>query len=105
MPVRWFARRQSSFTPVHSIRLKTNLSDTGSIVLAESHCRHPIHARGNVSHAESILLFRVCTHGCNSQNLLVLHNSLLQLPVQYPQTRSIVGGPERVRETGHYGGG
>lgn len=105
MPVGRFARRQSSFIPVHSIRLKTNLSDTGSIILAESRSRHLIHARGNVSHAESILLFRVCTHGCNGQNLLVLHNSLLQLPVQYPQTRSIVGGPERVRETGHYGGG
>lgn len=105
MPVGRFARRQSSFTSVYSIRLKTNLSDTGSIVLAESNCRHLIHARGNVSHAESILLFRVCTHGCNGQDLLVLHNSLLQLPVQYPQTRSIVGGPERVRETRHYGGG
>src|SRR3954447_20243303 len=40
----------------------TNLSNTCTVVLAESCGCHPVHARGNVSHAETVLFLCICTH-------------------------------------------
>lgn len=80
----------------------TYLSHTGSVIFAEARRSHAIDTWRDLTHAETILLLCICAQRRNGQNLPVLRNALLQLPIQNPEASGIIGGPERVREARHY---